>query len=88
VRLYWGLLKEEYKANNGRNFLSYGDLILVLGSILLLPVRTLQNFTYAIAKRRARSQWPTLVKERLRPDGPSSRLIDLERISGQGGFKP
>ncbi|HUE91696.1 hypothetical protein [Pseudomonas sp.] len=85
VRLYWGLLKEEYKANNGRNFLSYGDLVLVIGSILLLPVRTLQNFTYAIAKRRARSQWPTLVKERLRPDGPSSRLIDLERAAGQDG---
>ncbi|WP_025166592.1 hypothetical protein [Pseudomonas taeanensis] len=88
VRLYWGLLKEEYKANNGRNFLSYGDLVLVLGSILLLPVRTLQNFTYSIAKRRARSQWPALVKERLRADGPASRLVDLERTAEQGGVKP
>ena len=79
VRLYWGLIKEAYKANKGRNFLSYTDFMLLFGSIMLLPVRTLQNFTYAIAKRRSRSRWPALIAERLRPDGPSSRLIDLER---------
>jgi hypothetical protein len=78
VRLYWGLIKAEYHANNGRNFLSYADAVLLLGSILLLPMRTLQNLTYAIAKRRARTQWPTLVRERLRADGPTSRLVDLE----------
>lgn len=79
VRLYWGLIKAEYHANNGRNFLSYADAVLLLGSILLLPMRTLQNFTYAIAKRRARTQWPALVRERLRADGPTSRLVDLEQ---------
>lgn len=79
VRLYWGLIKQEYKANNGRNFLSYRDFVLLFGSMLLLPVRTLQNFTYAIAKRRSRSQWPKMVRERLRADGPTSRLLDLEQ---------
>ncbi|TQL07407.1 hypothetical protein FBY21_2788 [Pseudomonas sp. SLBN-26] len=79
VRLYWGLIKAEYHANNGRNFLSYADAVLLLGSILLLPMRTLQNLTYAIAKRRARTQWPALVRERLRADGPTSRLVDLEQ---------
>lgn len=79
VRLYWGLIKQEYKANNGRNFISYGDFMLLFGSMLLLPVRTLQNFTYAIAKRRSRSQWPKMVRERLRADGPTSRLFDLEQ---------
>ncbi|MDH0334792.1 hypothetical protein [Metapseudomonas otitidis] len=79
VRLYWGLIKAEYHANNGRNFLSYADAVLLLGSILLLPMRTLQNLTYGIAKRRARTQWPALVRERLRADGPTSRLVDLEQ---------
>lgn len=41
-----------------------------------LPIR--QNFTYALAKRRARSQWPQMIRERLRADGPTSRLVDLE----------
>ncbi len=48
-----------------------------------MDINTVQNFTYSIAKRRARSQWPTLVKERLRPDGPSNRLIDLELTAEQ-----
>ncbi len=88
TRLQWRQIVKDYKANKGRNFLSYSDFMLLLGGILFSPINALQNFTYAIAKRRARSQWPTLVKERLRPYGPSSRLIDLERTSGQGDFKP
>lgn len=84
VRLYWGLIREEYKANKGRNFLSYTDFMLLFGSMLLLPVRILQNFTYTIAKRRSRSQWPALIRKRLRPDGPTSRLVDLEREQGLG----
>ena len=79
VRLYWGLIKADYRVGDGYTFINYADVILLLGSILLLPVRTLQNLTYAIAKRRARTQWPTLVRERLRADGPTSRLVDLER---------
>lgn len=42
----------------------------------------LQDFTYAIAKRRSRGQWPQWVKERLHPDGPTTRLVDLERAQG------
>jgi hypothetical protein len=83
ARLHWGRLVKEYRANNGRNYLSFSRLMMLLCSMLLAPINALQNFTYAIAKRRARSQWPTLVKERLRPDGPSNRLVDLERAEKQ-----
>ncbi len=83
VRLYWGLIKEEYKANKGRNFLSYADFMLLFGSMMLLPVRILQNFTYAMAKRRSRSQWPQMIRERLRAAGPTSRLVDLEQFLEQ-----
>lgn len=79
VRLYWGLIKDEYKANNGRNFLSGSQLVLLLGSIVFLPMRATQNLTYAIAKRRSRSQWPKLIRERLDPNGPTTRLVDLEQ---------
>ncbi len=82
-RLHWGRLVKEYRANNGRNYLSFSRLMMLLCSMLLAPINALQNFTYAIAKRRARSQWPARVKERLSPDGPSNRLVDLERALGQ-----
>ena len=83
VRLYWGLIKEAYKANNGRNFLSGVDLVLLLGSIVFLPMHATQNFTYAIAKRRSRSQWPKLIRERLDPNGPTTRLVDLEQAGAE-----
>ncbi|MEH6499860.1 MAG: hypothetical protein V7751_10775 [Pseudoalteromonas distincta] len=78
VRLYWGLIREEYKAKNGRNFLNWLDVALLFGSLLFLPMRATQNFTYAIAKRRSRSQWPKLIRERLDPNGPITRLVDIE----------
>jgi hypothetical protein len=79
VRLYWGLIKEDYKANKGRNFLGARRVILLLGGVLFAPMHAAQNFTYAIAKRRSRSQWPELIRERLRSDGPTSRLVDIEQ---------
>ncbi|GAA6131485.1 hypothetical protein [Halopseudomonas sabulinigri] len=79
TRLQWEQIKAEYKANNGHNFLSGSDVILLLGGIFLSPATTTQNFTYAIAKRRSRRQWPKLIRERLDPNGPTTRLVDLER---------
>ena len=88
TRLQWRQVAKNYRASKGRNFLSASDFMLLLGGVLFAPFNALQNFTYAIAKRRARSQWPARVKERLRPDGPSNRLVDLERAAEQDGVKP
>ena len=79
TRLQWREIKEQYVANSGRNYLSASDVALLLGGALYAPINALQNLTYAIAKRRARTQWPALVRERLRADGPTSRLVDLEQ---------
>lgn len=79
TRLQWRDIKDQYKANNGRNFLGYSDLMLLLGGMLFAPVNALQGFTYAIAKRRAHKHWPALIRERLRSEGPASRLVDLEQ---------
>ena len=79
IRLALSEIKEEYKTNNGRNYLSGIDLVLLLGGVMLLPMNATQNLTYAIAKRRSRSQWPKLIRERLDPNGPTTRLVDLEQ---------
>jgi len=79
VRLHWGLIRDAYKANNGRNFLNGLDVALLIGGIFFLPFHAVQNFTYAIAKRRSRNHWPELIRERLEPDGPTTRLVDLEQ---------
>ena len=84
IRLALSEIKEEYKTNNGRNYLSGIDLVLLLGGVMLLPMNATQNLTYAIAKRRSRSQWPKLIRERLDPNGPTTRLVDLEQ-AGQAG---
>ncbi|WP_069865007.1 hypothetical protein [Pseudomonas humi] len=82
LSLDWMLLKEEYKANNGKNFLSATRFLLLLSGPLMFPIEIIQYFTYDVAKRRSHRQWPELVRERLRPDGPTTRLIDLEREQG------
>ena len=79
VRLYWGIIKDEYRANKGHQLPRFNLIVLLIGSIIFLPLDTLHNFTYDIAKRRSRSQWPALIRERLRPDGPTTRLVDLEQ---------
>jgi hypothetical protein len=81
TRLQWRDIKEQYQANDGRNFLSGSDFVLLVGSLFLAPLNAFQNFTYAMAKRRSRSQWPQIIRERLRADGPTSRLVDLEPTS-------
>ncbi|MGE8499445.1 MAG: hypothetical protein ACN6O6_18235 [Pseudomonas sp.] len=79
TRLQWRDIKEQYQASGGRNFLSGSDVVLLVGSLFLAPLNAMQNFTYAVAKRRSRSQWPQMIRERLRADGPTNRLVDLEQ---------
>ena len=82
IGAFWAVLVEKYKANKGRNYLEYSDVVGIVGGAFFAPMFAIQKFTYDVAKRRSRRQWPELVRERLRPDGPSTRLIDLEREQG------
>ena len=66
----------------GKNYLSPSDAILLAGHALFHPASLMEDLVYKIAKRRARNRWPEIVLERLRPDGPTTRLIDLERERG------
>lgn len=76
------VITEKKAASGGSNYLEWTDLVLYLGHLLFYPMNWLQEFTYNIAKRRSRNRWPQIVAERLHPDGPTSRLIDLERERG------
>ena len=55
-------------------------LFLLTYELLMYPAYALWDFTLAMAKRRTRSQWPDVVRERLRNNGPTTRLIDLESM--------
>ncbi|MBD9579654.1 hypothetical protein IB260_30320 [Pseudomonas sp. PDM23] len=60
----------------------WSDFLMFCGHVIFYPMRKIEDVTYDIAKRRSRGQWPQLVKERLHPDGPTTRLVDLERAQG------
>ena len=76
------VIAEKKAAAGGSNYLTGSDTVLYLGHLLFYPMNWLQEFTYNIAKRRSRNRWPQIVSERLQPDGPTTRLIDLERERG------
>lgn len=75
----WQRLQEKRQAVGGKNYLDYSSAMMVFGAALMHPMGVIQEFTYNIAKRRARNRWPDVVMERLREDGPTTRLIDLEQ---------
>ncbi|KHL68814.1 hypothetical protein SF06_23950 [Pseudomonas flexibilis] len=75
-------IAEKKAANDGKNYLEWTDTVLYLGHLLFYPMDWLQEFTYNVAKRRSRNRWPRIVTERLQSDGPTTRLIDLERERG------
>ncbi|MFJ3262196.1 hypothetical protein ACIPK7_18260 [Pseudomonas sp. NPDC086581] len=74
-------IAEKQKARQDRRYFEWMDIATLTGEIIFYPMHWLQDFTYDVAKRRSRGQWPQLVKERLHPDGPTTRLADLERAS-------
>ena len=62
-----------------RESLSGAHFFLFIYALLFYPAYAIWDFTLAMAKRRTRNQWPKEVRERLKPDGPTTRLVDLER---------
>lgn len=71
-------LKQAKNEANGKNYLGASDVAKLILEPMLYPQDRIQEFTYSIAKRRSRSRWPTIVTERLKTNGPTTRLIDLE----------
>ncbi|AIL63550.1 hypothetical protein PSAKL28_44060 [Pseudomonas alkylphenolica] len=78
-------IKQAKKEAGGRNYLSGSDAAMLILEPMLYPWARIQEFTYSIAKRRSRNRWPGLVTERLKPNGPTTRLVDLESERNLGG---
>lgn len=62
----------------GKNYLSGIDSLMFIGHLMFYPSNLIHNFTYNMAQRRSRNRWPHIVLERLKHNGPTTRLIDLE----------
>jgi hypothetical protein len=71
-------IKQAKKEAGGRNYLSGSDVAMLILEPMFYPWARIQERTYNIAKRRSRNRWPSLVTERLKANGPTTRLVDLE----------
>ncbi|MBH8615258.1 hypothetical protein I4N56_033645 [Pseudomonas mohnii] len=77
-------LKQAKKDAGGRNYLTGSDVAKLIFEPMLYPQDRIQEFTYSVAKRRSRNRWPKVVSERLKADGPVTRLVDQEQAQGFG----
>ena len=81
-------LKQAKKEAGGKNYLGADDAAKLILEPMFYPLARIQELTYSIAKRRSRNRWPTIVTERLKTNGPTTRLVDLEcEESGVGGIE-
>ncbi|WP_339439517.1 MULTISPECIES: hypothetical protein [unclassified Pseudomonas] len=71
-------LKQAKKEAGGKNYLGAEDAAKLILEPMFYPLDRIQEFTYSIAKRRSRNRWPSVVAERLKANGPTTRLVDLE----------
>jgi hypothetical protein len=77
-------LKQAKKDAGGKNYLQSSDVAKLLLEPLLYPQDRIQELTYNLAKRRSRNLWPAIVTERLKANGPDTRLVDLEHQQDSG----
>lgn len=75
-------IRQAKKDAGGRNYLEYNHFVMLILEPMFYPMAKTQEFTYSIAKRRSRNNWPSLVTERLKANGPTTRLVDLEHEKG------
>jgi len=71
-------LKQAKKEAGGKNYFGADDAAKLILEPMFYPQDRIQEFTYSIAKRRSRNRWPSVVTERLKANGPTTRLVDLE----------
>ena len=75
-------IKKTRAENGRRNYLGGTDVVMVVCTLLLYPCFRIQELTYSVAKRRSRNLWPKVVTDRLKANGPTTRLVDLEHEQG------
>lgn len=75
-------IKQAKKNAGGKNYLRSSDVAKLLLEPILYPNDRIHELTYSLAKRRSRNRWPKIVTARLKANGPTTRLIDLENRQG------
>ncbi|QCY15466.1 hypothetical protein ELQ88_14035 [Pseudomonas sp. MPC6] len=71
-------IKHAKQESGGKNYLRSIDALSLVLDLCFYPTCRIQELTYSIAKRRSRNLWPKIVTERLKANGPITRLVDLE----------
>ncbi|MGZ7457161.1 hypothetical protein ACXPVS_10230 [Pseudomonas sp. Ma2-10] len=71
-------IKQTKQESGGKNYLRGIDVLSLVLDLCFYPTCRIQELTYSIAKRRSRNLWPKVVTERLKANGPTTRLVDLE----------
>ncbi len=71
-------IKQAKREAGSNNYLTGHHVIKLILEPMFYPMHRIEEFTYSIAKRRSRNLWPSLVTERLKANGPTTRLVDLE----------
>jgi hypothetical protein len=77
-------IKQAKQNNGGKNYLRSIDVLSLVLDLYFYPTCRIQELTYSIAKRRSRNLWPKVVTERLKANGLTTRLVDLEHEQGFG----
>jgi hypothetical protein len=77
-------IKKRRMESGGKNYLGGSDVVMLVLTFLFYPWFRIQELTYSLAKRRSRNLWPKVVTERLKANGPTTRLVDLEHEQGYG----
>lgn len=75
-------IKKAKKDSGGRNYLDGNDVALLIYTAIFYPKYHIHEFTYDIAKRLTQDSWPSIVTQRLKANGPTTRLVDLELEQG------
>jgi uncharacterized protein DUF6708 len=69
--------KKEYARSKTEGVAGPG-IIDLMGGYAFQPIWFMQDITYKLCRRKSHKQWPEVVRERLKPDGPDTRLMDIE----------
>ena len=71
-------IKQAKRESGGKNYLRSIDVLGLVLDLCFYPTCRIQELTYSLAKRRSRNLWPKIVTDRLKANGPTTRLVDLE----------
>ncbi|MEB0046414.1 MULTISPECIES: DUF6708 domain-containing protein [unclassified Pseudomonas] len=71
-------IEQMEKEGGDENYISGRDAIKIILKPIFYPLDRIQKLVYGFAKRRSHNVWPHVITERLKPNGPITRLVDLE----------